>query len=164
MSNEIIKRCSTKISLDDIFEGRIKTSMQGLQESIECCESWKSTYSKVWCWCINFEFVLLNIVNFLWPEAINKAILEGMQIPNLKFKTICFTCWQGSHGPVGRYFCICTCIRHCHCFKLATFVSFVAVLCDLSHYFKAIVASWNFTLTAPYLSNILIFCWRHKFT
>ncbi|CAH3196832.1 unnamed protein product, partial [Porites evermanni] len=47
VSNEIIKRCSTKISLDDIFEGRIKTSMQGLQESIECCESWKSTYSKI---------------------------------------------------------------------------------------------------------------------
>lgn len=47
VSNEIIKRCSTKISLDDIFEGRIKTSMQGLQESIECCESWKHTYSKV---------------------------------------------------------------------------------------------------------------------
>ena len=49
VSNEIIKRCSTKISLDDIFEGRIKTSMQGLQESIECCESWKHTYSKVSC-------------------------------------------------------------------------------------------------------------------
>ena len=47
VSNEIIKRCSTKISLEDIFEGRIKTSMQGLQESIECCESWKHTYSKV---------------------------------------------------------------------------------------------------------------------
>ena len=47
VSNEIIKRCSTKISLDDIFEGRIKTSMLGLQESIECCESWKHTYSKV---------------------------------------------------------------------------------------------------------------------
>ena len=139
MSNEIIKRCSTKISLDDIFEGRIKTSMQGLQESIECCESWKSTYSKVWCWCINFEFALLNIINFLCPKAINKAILEGMQILSLKFKTICFTCWQGSHVPVGRYFCICTCIRHCHRFNPATFVSFVAVLCDLSHYFKAML-------------------------
>ena len=139
MSNEIIKRCSTKISLDDIFEGRIKTSMQGLQESIECCESWKSTYSKVWCWCINFEFALLNIINFLCAKAINKAILEGMQILSLKFKTICFTCWQGSHVPVGRYFCICTCIRHCHRFNPATFVSFVAVLCDLSHYFKAML-------------------------
>lgn len=47
VSNEIIRRCSTKISLDDIFVGRIKTSMEGLQESIECCESWKNTYSRI---------------------------------------------------------------------------------------------------------------------
>ncbi|XP_031567025.1 dynein heavy chain 2, axonemal-like, partial [Actinia tenebrosa] len=47
VSNEIIKRCSTKICLDDIFDGRIRISMLGLQESIECCEAWKEIYEKI---------------------------------------------------------------------------------------------------------------------
>ena len=47
VSNEIIKRCSTKICLEDIFDGKIKTSMSGLQDSVQCCEAWKETYQRV---------------------------------------------------------------------------------------------------------------------
>ncbi|XP_066933177.1 dynein axonemal heavy chain 2-like [Clytia hemisphaerica] len=53
VSNEVIRRCSTRINLDDIFNGNVKASIDGLQQSIQCCISWKSIYmdiSKVHLW------------------------------------------------------------------------------------------------------------------
>ncbi|XP_066267393.1 dynein axonemal heavy chain 2-like isoform X1 [Branchiostoma lanceolatum] len=46
MSNEIIRRCCKEISLERIFDGYIKSSMQSLHESIQCCISWKETYQR----------------------------------------------------------------------------------------------------------------------
>ncbi|KAM4540607.1 dynein axonemal heavy chain 2-like [Fundulus diaphanus] len=44
MSNEIIRLCSQSISLDGIFEGRVSSSKQVLDDCIQCCQSWKDTY------------------------------------------------------------------------------------------------------------------------
>ncbi|XP_030837708.1 dynein heavy chain 2, axonemal [Strongylocentrotus purpuratus] len=45
ISNEIIKRCCKDISLDRLFDGCVKSSMNSLHESIECCKQWKEQYA-----------------------------------------------------------------------------------------------------------------------
>lgn len=47
ISNEIIKRCCAKISLDDIFHGDVLSSMVSIQDSISCGEQWKAIYKKM---------------------------------------------------------------------------------------------------------------------
>jgi dynein heavy chain len=46
ISNEIIKRCCSKISLDEIFNGDVHLSVISIQDSINCGESWKQIYRK----------------------------------------------------------------------------------------------------------------------
>ncbi|KAI9141400.1 dynein heavy chain and region D6 of dynein motor-domain-containing protein [Paraphysoderma sedebokerense] len=46
VSSEIMKRCCSKISLDEIFNGNVQLSMLCLQDSIDCCEAWKAIYKK----------------------------------------------------------------------------------------------------------------------
>lgn len=47
VSNEVIRQCSTKISLENIFDGNVKDSVTGLTDSIACCVSWKETYHQI---------------------------------------------------------------------------------------------------------------------
>jgi dynein heavy chain len=47
ISNEIIRRCCAKISLDEIFHGDVLNSMVSIQDSITCGESWKMIYRKM---------------------------------------------------------------------------------------------------------------------
>ncbi len=47
MSSDIIKRCCSKISLDDVFEGQVSRSRAALQECIDCCQAWKDIYDHV---------------------------------------------------------------------------------------------------------------------
>lgn len=47
ISSNIIKRCSSKISLDDIFDGYVERSRAALTEGIGCCVSWKENYDRV---------------------------------------------------------------------------------------------------------------------
>ena len=47
VSNEIIRRCCAKISLEEIFHGDVYTSMTSLKDSIRCGESWKLHYRKM---------------------------------------------------------------------------------------------------------------------
>ena len=47
VSSEIIKRCCQKVSLDDLFDGYVERSKLVLQESIDCCQTWKSVYKEV---------------------------------------------------------------------------------------------------------------------
>ncbi|XP_065644391.1 dynein axonemal heavy chain 2 isoform X2 [Hydra vulgaris] len=47
VSNEIINRCSSKISLENIFNGNVKENMKRLNDSIECCLKWKECYDQV---------------------------------------------------------------------------------------------------------------------
>jgi dynein heavy chain len=44
ISGEIIKRCSAKISLDDIFHGDVTAAAVLVQDSIDCGEGWKAAY------------------------------------------------------------------------------------------------------------------------
>lgn len=44
VSTEIIRRCCSKISLEDIFHGDVQSSMSSLADSISSGESWKSIY------------------------------------------------------------------------------------------------------------------------
>jgi len=46
ISNEVIRRCSSKISLDDIFCGKTLKSIESLNASIACCQGWKESYKK----------------------------------------------------------------------------------------------------------------------
>jgi dynein heavy chain, axonemal len=46
VSNEIMRRCCAKISLDDIFHGDVQSSMVCLQDSITCGETWKMVYKR----------------------------------------------------------------------------------------------------------------------
>lgn len=47
VSNEIINRCCARISLKEIFEGDIETSIRDLTESTASGEQWKSLYLQV---------------------------------------------------------------------------------------------------------------------
>lgn len=44
VSNEIMRRCSSTISLDEIFHGNVQESIINLQSSISCGENWKIIY------------------------------------------------------------------------------------------------------------------------
>ncbi|KAJ3355389.1 hypothetical protein HDU91_005673, partial [Kappamyces sp. JEL0680] len=46
ISNEIIRRCCAKISLDEIFHGDVPNAIVSIQDSINCGESWKGIYKK----------------------------------------------------------------------------------------------------------------------
>ena len=46
ISNEIIRRCCSHISLSDVFQGDVEESMQRLNDCIDCCIYWKKTYNK----------------------------------------------------------------------------------------------------------------------
>jgi len=47
VSSDIIKRCCSKVSLDDIFDGHVERSRIALVESIQCCQDWKDTYDRI---------------------------------------------------------------------------------------------------------------------
>lgn len=47
-SNEIIRQCAAKISLENVFHGDVDASVQTLNDSVYCGESWKSIY-KSYC-------------------------------------------------------------------------------------------------------------------
>ncbi|KAF5399982.1 Dynein heavy chain [Paragonimus heterotremus] len=47
LSNEIINRCCSVISLDNIFEGKVISSSNNLQHCIDCCEQYKAIYDKL---------------------------------------------------------------------------------------------------------------------
>ncbi|KAI9101992.1 dynein heavy chain and region D6 of dynein motor-domain-containing protein [Phlyctochytrium arcticum] len=55
VSNEIIRRCCAKISLEDIFHGDVQVSMVHLQDSINCGESWKAIYKRTCQHVANFS-------------------------------------------------------------------------------------------------------------
>jgi dynein heavy chain len=46
ISNEIIRRCCSKISLEEIFYGDVHNAITSIQDSINCGESWKAIYKK----------------------------------------------------------------------------------------------------------------------
>ena len=54
VSNEIIKRCCAKISLDDIFHGDVYTAIVSIQDSINCGEAWKAVYKKTCAHILKF--------------------------------------------------------------------------------------------------------------
>ncbi|KAA0188249.1 Dynein heavy chain axonemal, partial [Fasciolopsis buskii] len=47
LSNEIINRCCSVISLEDIFDGKVISSSVNLQHCIDCCEKYKAIYEKL---------------------------------------------------------------------------------------------------------------------
>ena len=53
LSNEIIRICSNSISLQKIFDGHVKSSVENLLQCIDCCVKWKTIYRQVtvnWFW------------------------------------------------------------------------------------------------------------------
>jgi dynein heavy chain len=46
VSNELIRRCCSVISLSEIFEGDVRVSIQQLQDSISCGVEWKRIYQR----------------------------------------------------------------------------------------------------------------------
>lgn len=40
-------RCRSKISMEDVFTGYVEKSREVLQESIDCCRSWKTIYNRI---------------------------------------------------------------------------------------------------------------------
>ncbi|KAM7541340.1 hypothetical protein Aperf_G00000036599 [Anoplocephala perfoliata] len=47
VSNEIIHRCCSVISLDAIFAGRVRSASRQLQDCINCCERYKITFQEL---------------------------------------------------------------------------------------------------------------------
>jgi dynein heavy chain len=47
VSNEIIRRCQAKISLEDVFDGDVLSAVRSLNESIECGKQWNAIYHEV---------------------------------------------------------------------------------------------------------------------
>jgi len=46
LSNEIIRICSNSISLQKIFDGHVKSSVENLLQCIDCCVKWKTIYRR----------------------------------------------------------------------------------------------------------------------
>ncbi len=46
VSSEIIRHCTSQISLGDIFYGNINEAIQILQDCIDCAQEWKSLYNR----------------------------------------------------------------------------------------------------------------------
>ncbi|KAI8894261.1 dynein heavy chain and region D6 of dynein motor-domain-containing protein [Globomyces pollinis-pini] len=61
ISNEIIRRCCAKISLDEIFHGDVQNSIISIQDSINCGESWKTIYKKT---CVHVAKFTKNVWDF----------------------------------------------------------------------------------------------------
>ena len=47
VSTEVINLCQRVISIDGIFSGRCRSSIQTLEECISCSLAWKNIYKKV---------------------------------------------------------------------------------------------------------------------
>ncbi|VDM31109.1 unnamed protein product [Hydatigera taeniaeformis] len=47
ISNEIVVRCCSVISLDEIFAGRVRSASLRLRDCISCCENYKTTYENL---------------------------------------------------------------------------------------------------------------------
>ncbi|VEL38084.1 unnamed protein product [Protopolystoma xenopodis] len=47
LSNEIISRCCLVISLENIFQGKVLSSSEKLNDCIMCCEEYKEIYTKI---------------------------------------------------------------------------------------------------------------------
>ncbi|VDQ00193.1 unnamed protein product, partial [Trichobilharzia regenti] len=47
LSNEIISRCCSVISLDDIFNGKVISTSVNLHHCINCCEEYKQIYDRL---------------------------------------------------------------------------------------------------------------------
>ncbi len=47
ISNEIIRRCCKKISVDDALDGDVMSVVDAVNDSIDCCLQWRAVYAKV---------------------------------------------------------------------------------------------------------------------
>lgn len=47
ISNEIVHRCCSVISLDDVFDGKVVSSSINLQHCVNCCEQYKIIYDRL---------------------------------------------------------------------------------------------------------------------
>ncbi|XP_037072257.1 dynein heavy chain 2, axonemal-like [Pollicipes pollicipes] len=48
VSTEVINVCQNVISIDDIFNGRCRSSIRTLEQCIDCSMAWKNIYKKAW--------------------------------------------------------------------------------------------------------------------
>ena len=84
VSNEIIKRCSLTINLDDLFKGNVEKCLEELEYSRKCGKKWKRVYednikfmNKTKCWKFEADSVFAQIEAFVQRCNDLKEICEG---------------------------------------------------------------------------------------
>lgn len=84
VSNQIIKRCSATIDLDELFAGNVETCLTALDDSIRCLKNWKEVYEKNTslmkksnCWRFESDAIFAQIEAFIQRCLDLKEICEG---------------------------------------------------------------------------------------
>ena len=111
VSNEIINRCSAKISLEAIFKGDVYAAVSSLNESITCGETWKAVYKKnvqhiaKYCqstWDFDESSVFAQIDAFVQRCRDLQEVCEGQMQFARKIKggaKAPIPIFSGTHGP-----------------------------------------------------------------
>jgi len=110
VSHEVIKRCHSSISLEDIFTGHVEHSKVTLQECIDCCEAWKSTYnntSRVHSKFSSEKWVLDNSSIFAQVDAFMQRCRDLLEVcegqvhfaRSSEGKKKPIPCFPGCRGP-----------------------------------------------------------------
>ena len=110
VSHEVIKRCHSSISLEDIFTGHVDRSKVTLQECIDCCEAWKNTYnntSRVHSKFSNEKWVLDNSSIFAQIDAFMQRCRDLLEVcegqvhfaRSSEGKKKPIPCFPGCRGP-----------------------------------------------------------------
>lgn len=84
VSNQIIKRCSETINLNDLFEGNVESCITILDSSIKCLKKWREIYDKNTnamkknvCWKFGADSIFAQIEAFIQRCYDLKEICEG---------------------------------------------------------------------------------------
>jgi dynein heavy chain len=84
VSNQIIRRCSETINLNDLFEGNVMSCVVVLDNSIRCLKKWRECYDKntssmkrKLCWKFGADSIFAQIEAFIQRCYDLKEICEG---------------------------------------------------------------------------------------
>ena len=137
VSNEIIRRCTSTICLDDIFDGRIQPSLTALHESIQCCESWKETYARVSIMVVDYVYLdfaiheqvlhAIKLITDLCKFTKNYFLVMNFMVMLLNFiYNYCLYIPAVSHRSSTQIALCKRSVIHCTCFR-TSFVAFLTV-------------------------------------
>ncbi len=109
ISTEIIRQCSTYISLEKIFYGQAEDVEKILEQSIQCGQQWKNLYNRT---AVTINSIIRseqkkNLSSGLWKlddesifaatDAFSQRCEDLIDICKSKYQFVCHLCGYGSH-------------------------------------------------------------------